>query len=105
MPLTIAPAKPALDSASPLPGDYGPIAVRYRQITDLADIPAAVVLEPDEAVVVGTFELAEALIARGIDSAQIAVSGLPPSDLTYPGYVRAASNGNLAPLVPFHCDR
>jgi hypothetical protein len=50
----------------------------------------ALALEPDEAVVVETFELAETLIASGIDSAQIAVSGLPPSDPHYPGYVRAA---------------
>jgi dolichol-phosphate mannosyltransferase len=105
MPLTITPATPHHDPAAPLSGDTGPIAVRYRLVTDLADIPAAIVLEPDEAVVVRTFELAESLIARGVDSAQIVVSGLPPSDVTYPGYVRAASSGNLIPLVPFHCDR
>jgi dolichol-phosphate mannosyltransferase len=62
-------------------------------------------LEPDEAVVAETFEQAETLIAQGIDSSQIAVSGLPPSDSTYPGYVRSASSGNLTPLVPFHFDR
>jgi dolichol-phosphate mannosyltransferase len=64
-----------------------------------------VALEPDETLVVGTFELAEMLIARGIDSAQVAVSRLPPSDSTYPGYVRNALTGSLAPLVPFYFDR
>jgi dolichol-phosphate mannosyltransferase len=74
-------------------------------VTNPAAIPAAVALEPDEIVVVETFELAETLIARGIDSAQIAVSHLAPSDSTYPGYVRNALSGNLAPLIPFCFDR
>src|SRR5512138_3221713 len=105
MPLTIAPAVPHLNSASPSSGKVEPLAVRYRQVTDLAEIPAVVALEPDEVIVVGTFELAETLIARGMDSAKIAVSRLPLSDSAYPGYVRAASNGTLTPLVPFHFDR
>lgn len=96
---------PHHDSASPTSGKVGALAVRYRQVTGLAEISDAMALEPDEAVVVGTFDLAETLIAHGIDSAQIAVSRLPPSDSAYPGYVRAASSGNLAPLVPFQCDR
>jgi len=105
MPLTITPAMPHHDSVPPISGEVKPLAVRYRQITDLAEIPDAVALEPDEAVVVGTFELAETLIARGMESAKIAVSRLPLSDSTYPGYIRAASNGTLTPLVPFHSDR
>lgn len=105
MPLTITPAMPHHESASPISGEVGPLAVRYRQVTDLAEMPDSVALEPDEAFVVGTFELAEALIARGIDSNQIAVSGLPPSDSTYPGYVRTASSVTLTPRVPFRFDR
>lgn len=105
MSLTITPAMPHHESASPISGEVGPLAVRYRQVTDLAEIPDTVALEPDEAFVVGTFELAEALIARGIDSNRIAVSGLPPSDSTYPGYVRTASSVTLTPLVPFRFDR
>src|SRR5690242_17804192 len=105
MPLTITPAMPHHDSASPTSGEVGSLAVRYRQVTGLAEISDAMALEPDEAVVVGTFDLAETLITHGIDSGQIAVSRLPPSDSAYPGYVRAAPSGNLAPLVPFQCDR
>lgn len=104
MPLTLTPKMPR-DSTSPVSGEAGSLAVRCRHVTTPAEIPAAVALEPDETVVVETFELAERLIARGIDSAQIAVSHLPPSDSTYPGYVRAGLTGNLAPLVPFCFDR
>src|SRR5689334_6724850 len=105
MPLTITPAMPHHESASSLSCDDRPLAVRYRQIADPSEMPAAVILEPDEALVVRTFEQAEILITRGIDSAKIAVSGLSPSDLNYPGYARAAPSGNLVPLAPFHFDR
>ncbi|MBM4126041.1 MAG: polyprenol monophosphomannose synthase [Nitrospira sp.] len=93
------------ESTSPISGEDGSLIVRYHHVTDPAEIPDAEALESDEAVVVGTFELAEALIAHGIDSAQIAVSSLPPSDPSYPGYVRDALSGNLTPLVPFCFDR
>ena len=105
MPLTITPAMPHHESASHLSCNDRPLTVRYRQIADLSEMPAAVILEPDEALVVRTFEQAEILITRGIDSAKIAVSGLSPSDPNYPGYVRAAPNNNLAPLAPFSFDR
>ncbi|MBM4138887.1 MAG: polyprenol monophosphomannose synthase [Nitrospira sp.] len=93
------------DSASPILGEGGSLIIRCHHVTNPAEIPTAEVLEPDEAIVVGTFELAETLIAHGIDSAQIAVSSLPSSDPACPGYVRDALSGNLAPLVPFCFNR
>lgn len=104
MPLTLTPNRPR-DSTPPDSGTVGALAVRSRHVTNPAEIPAAVTLEPDEIIVVETFELAETLIARGIDSAKIAVSHLAPTDSTYPGYVRNALSGNLAPLIPFCFDR
>lgn len=104
MPLTLTPNRPR-DSTPPDSGTVGALAVRSRHVTNPDEIPAAVALEPDEIIVVETFELAETLIARGIDSAKIAVSHLAPTDSTYPGYVRNALSGNLAPLTPFCFDR
>ena len=51
------------------------------------------------------FEVAEALIARGADSARIAISRIDPSDADYPGYAPDASNRSLVPVVPFRFDR
>jgi dolichol-phosphate mannosyltransferase len=104
MPLTLPPTLPR-DSASPVSGEVGSLAVRCRHVSDPAEIPAAVTLQQDETVVVETFEHAEALIARGVDSARIAVSRLPPSDPTYPGYARDSLSGNLTPRIPFSFDR
>lgn len=85
--------------------EIGSLGIRCRHVADPAEITTSVALERDETLVVETFELAEILIARGINSAQIAVSHRPPSDLSYPGYVRHVISGNLAPLVPFSFDR
>ena len=104
MPLTLTP-KVSRDSASPILGKASSLAVRYRHVAAPAEIFDAEALEPDEAVVVRSFDLAETFVARGVDSAQIAISSLPPSDATCPGYVRNPLSGNLAPLVPFCFDR
>ena len=104
MPVTLTPTIPR-DSVSPISVEAGSLTVRCRHVSDSADIPAAAALQPDETVVVATFELAEAVIARGIDSARIAVSHLPPSDPSFPGYLRDPLSGNLTPLIPFCFDR
>jgi dolichol-phosphate mannosyltransferase len=55
--------------------------------------------------VVPSFEVAEALIAYGADSARIAISQIDSSDVNYPGYAQVASNKQLAPVMPFRFDR
>jgi dolichol-phosphate mannosyltransferase len=62
-------------------------------------------LDPTEAFVVPSFEAAEALIARGADSARIAISQIDASDVNYPGYVQPAPNQPLVPVLPFRFDR
>jgi dolichol-phosphate mannosyltransferase len=62
-------------------------------------------LGPAEAFVVPSFEAAEVLIARGADSARIAISQIDSSDANYPGYVQAALDQPLVPAVPFRFDR
>lgn len=79
--------------------------MRYYPVNVSDEIPAQIELGSEEAFVVPTFELAEALIARGTDSARVAISRIPPSDQNYPGYVQAFPNGPLAPLTAFRFDR
>ena len=80
-------------------------AVRYYSIAHTSDLSAIRELGPDEAYVAPNFEIAEALISRGADSARIAISRLNASDEHYPGYVQTAPNKHLVPVVPFHFDR
>lgn len=80
-------------------------AVRYSSITQTSDLSAIRELGPDEAYVAPNFEIAEALISRGVDSARIAISRLDASDEQYPGYVQSSRNKQLVPIVPFHFDR
>jgi dolichol-phosphate mannosyltransferase len=54
---------------------------------------------------VPSFEVAEALIARGADSARIAISQVDASEVNCPGYVQAAPNHPLVPVAPFRFDR
>lgn len=79
--------------------------VRYYPIHDRTGIPIQVESGIDEAFVVPSFELAETLIARGADSARIAISRIDAADKNYPGYVQDASSKQLVPVVPFRFDR
>ena len=54
---------------------------------------------------VPNFELAEALIARGADSAHIAISQMDSSEVNYPGYAQVTLNKQLVPVMPFRFDR
>ena len=54
---------------------------------------------------VPNFELAEALIARGADSARIAISQMDSSEVNYPGYAQVTLNKQLVPVMPFRFDR
>lgn len=58
-------------------------------------------LRPGEAFVVPNFELAEALIACGADSARVAISQIDSSEVTYPGYAQVAPDKQLVPAMPF----
>jgi len=84
------------------PKDLG---VRYYPLNHVPDRTDGNSLALGEAFVVPTFEVAEALIARGVDSARIAISRIPPSDEHYPGYVQVGSTKQLVPMTPFRFDR
>lgn len=71
--------------------------MRYQLITALEEIPHRIQPKPDEAFVVPSYELAEALIARGADSACIAVTQQLPSHESCLDYVQ---NSPLGPLIP-----
>ncbi|MDH5668677.1 MAG: polyprenol monophosphomannose synthase [Nitrospira sp.] len=75
--------------------------MHFHHIHSSEEIPAHIEARGDEAFVTPTFELAEVLIARGADSARVAVSSLPPSDDHYPGYARIDPDGPLVPIHPF----
>lgn len=79
--------------------------MRYHRITVLEEIPLRIHPKPDEAFVVPSFELAEALIARGADSARIAVTPHLPSNETCSDYVRNGPSGPLIPRTAFQFDR
>jgi len=79
--------------------------MHWRHINSSDDLPAHIDSGAETRFVTPTFELAEALIARGADSAHVAISSLSPSDAQYPGYTEAVPNGPLVPLTPFRVDR
>jgi len=79
--------------------------VRYYPVRNSCAVPVPRELGPGEAFVVPNFELAEALIAYGADSARIAISQIDSSEVNYPGYKQVASNKQLAPVMPFCFDR
>ena len=85
--------------------DPEPNRVRYYPVRNGSGVSVQKELGPEEAFVVPSFELAELLIARGADSARVAISQIDASDVNYPGYVQVASTKQLAPLVPFRFDR
>ncbi|MGQ0665755.1 MAG: polyprenol monophosphomannose synthase [Nitrospiraceae bacterium] len=96
---------PNSSPASPLLPDAEQTRVRYYPVDNVTGLTVQPTLESGEAFVVPSFEVAEALIARGADSARIAISRIDPSDADYPGYAQAASNKPLVPVVPFRFDR
>jgi len=79
-------------------------AVRFYPVDRVTDQTAGKTLTLGEAFVVQTFDVAEELIARGADSARIAISRIPPSDEHYPGYVHVGSTKQLVPMTPFRFD-
>lgn len=79
--------------------------MRYHHVNVADEIPAHIRPDPSEAFVAPTFDVAEALIARGADSARVAISPISPSDQRYPGYVPSVPDGPLIPLTPFSFDR
>ena len=92
-------------ASSPPLTDAEHTTVHYYPVSNVYGMSVERELGSDEAVVVPSFELAEALIARGTDSARIAISQLDASDATYPGYAHNASNRQLVPVMPFRFDR
>jgi len=96
---------PNSPGASLLRSDLERTRIRYYPVDDVSRITVPHTLEPEEAFVVPSFEVAEALIARGVDSARVAISRIDPSDAAYPGYAPAASHKSLVPVVPFRFDR
>jgi len=79
--------------------------MRYSHINSSSDVPPHIDTGAEAVYVTPTFELAEALLARGADSARVAISSLSPSHSQYPGYVQAVPGGPLVPLHPFRFDR
>jgi dolichol-phosphate mannosyltransferase len=79
--------------------------VRYWPISNGSVMSVQRQLGPGEAFVVPSFEVAEALIARGTDSACVAISQIDASDVNYPGYAQDASSQRLVPMFPFRFDR
>jgi len=79
--------------------------VHYYPVSNSCAVPAPRALRPGEAFVVPSFEIAEALIALGADSARIAISQIDSSEVNYPGYAQVGSNKQLVPVTPFRFDR
>jgi dolichol-phosphate mannosyltransferase len=91
--------------AAPPTNEHSPTTVRYYRIDSQEAASSSKPLEPGEAFVTPTFELAELLIARGADSARIAISALDPADNNYPDYAQVPQCKQLVPAVPFRFDR
>jgi dolichol-phosphate mannosyltransferase len=94
-------SRPASSSLS----DIEQTAVRYYPVSNGYGTSVQRKLEPGEAFVVPSFEVAESLIAYGADSARIAISQIDSSDVNYPGYAQIAVNQALVPIVPFRFER
>ena len=72
--------------------------IRYRPVRKSTCILPLEKLSIDEAYVVPDFELAEELIARGADSARIAIGTM---ENQYPEYFQATTGNQLVPASPF----
>ena len=75
--------------------------VRYRRIRKSECVIPLKALGTAEAYVVSDFELAEELIARGADSARIAISPHDSTEDQYLGYSQVAAGKQLVPTSPF----
>ncbi len=75
-------------------------AVRYCPVSKSNCVLPLKALSPDEAYAVSDFDLAEELIARGADSARIAVSRHDMGNL-YLEYSQSAAGKQLIPASPF----
>jgi dolichol-phosphate mannosyltransferase len=74
--------------------------IRFRALTK-GEGRGGINLASDEAFVVPDFELAESLIADGVDSSRVAIRG-DSSDPRH--YTQSAPKKELVPSVPFHFD-
>lgn len=75
--------------------------IRYYQVSTVNESFSLQELKTDEAYLVPNFELAEALIARGVDSARIAIGECSSSDCSPPEYSQTAQGKPLVPDSPF----
>ena len=96
---------PSSRLASPSLNSPEQSTVRYYPVSNGEGMSVPRELGPGEAFVVPNFEVAEVLIARGVDSARIAISQIDSSDVNYPGYALLAGNNHLVPITPFRFDR
>lgn len=94
-------SRPASSSLS----DTEQTTVRFYPVSNSCEVPVPRELGSGEVFVVPSFEVAEALIAYGADSARIAITQIDSSAVNYPGYAQVASNKQLAPVMPFRFDR
>jgi dolichol-phosphate mannosyltransferase len=79
--------------------------IRYCRVSmDNQSFPMRA-LNTDEAYLVQNFECVEELVARGADSARIAISECPPPESPPPGYSQIALGGPLVPASPFTFDQ
>jgi len=96
---------PSSRLASPSLNNPEQSTVRYYPVSNGEGMSVPRELGPGEAFVVPNFEVAEVLIARGVDSARIAISQIDSSDVNYPGYAQLAGIKHLVPITPFRFDR
>lgn len=79
--------------------------IRYYHVSTVNGSFALQALKTDEAYLVPNFELAEELVARGVDSARIAIShGSSPNGSSH-GYSQIALGRPLVPASPFTFDQ
>lgn len=73
-------------------------AVRFHAVRDAADVSAGIRLASDEAFAVPDFELAEALIAAGVDSSRVAIAEDASGARRF---TQSGPNQELIPSTPF----
>ncbi len=78
-----------------------PIPIRYYPIRDRDTAPLPRELNLGEAYVVPNFEIAEELIAQGVNSARIAIHEVDRLEEHPPGHVQLAGDKELVPRMPF----
>ncbi len=90
---------------SPSLRDTEHTTVRYYPINHVSGKTLPQELGLREAFLVPSFELAEALIAGGADSARIAISQMDSPEADYQGHVQDALSTELVPAIPFRFER